>query len=135
MARHRARSQPCCPEEAQRTPGNFNGSVVVLHCATLHTGYTTLKLQHWRASQDKKVRRSPPILEFSIRSARQLPAQEFVEVHHAILHRRVIWALLVTSLLPKQFSAVVHALADFFIFQSSFVVSLLFGGNEFGLEQ
>ena len=58
-----------------------------------------------------------------------------MEVHHAVFHRRLIRPLLVAAFLPKQFAAVVHALADFFVLQRGFIVGLLFGSDKFRLEQ
>src|SRR5258706_4623675 len=62
-------------------------------------------------------------------------AHEFVEMNHSVLHRGLVGAELIATLLVECTAAFRHAHADFLIFPRRFGIGLLLRLDEFPLEQ
>src|SRR3990172_2344386 len=62
-----------------------------------------------------------------------LPAQPFVEMHHRVLHRRLVGAGVVQALLPQRLAAAIDALADLVVLERSLVIRGLLRFAEFAL--
>src|SRR5262249_6280634 len=56
---------------------------------------------------------------------------EFVEVDHAVFHRRLVWTEFVAALGMQRAPALCHAHADLLVFPRGFRVRLLLGLDEF----
>src|SRR6476661_10070353 len=67
--------------------------------------------------------------------SRQFPANEFMEVKHAVFHRRLIWTGFVDSLFIKRPPPGCHTRANLAVFDCRFCIRRLLGSDEVSLEQ
>src|SRR5512143_3312492 len=65
-----------------------------------------------------------------LRRGADSPAQPFVEMHHRVLHRRLVRSGVVQPLLPERFAAAVHAFADLVVLERRFGVGGLLRFDE-----
>src|SRR5450631_2487220 len=94
----------------------------------------TICARPWRASRSgSSATCGQSILTLQVRF--EFPPDKFVELLHAVFHRRLIRPELVATALPQRAPARFHPFADLVVFGGGFQVGGLFGIDELALEQ
>src|SRR5271170_7885108 len=117
---------------ANRAPGMCASPYCCSPSAGLARSWRQSKTRHsgWAASSSVET---SVVFKLFRRNA-EFPAQPFVEMHHRVLHRRLVGAGVVQALLPERPAAAVQAAADLVVFQRGFDVGGPLRLDELALE-